>query len=495
MVSSSDSLDEALGNVEQWSDLIVDHEAPPSSSRRSSQIPRSLSVHNEYVDEPSATPRTHQPFDADQLHSSPNISLLDEISVALDHLYPTTRPTSNETTTDQFQEPAEDTLTNGNHANHLALDDAGGNSAELVTSNINTPMDTSLSVAPSVEIPSTPPAEREIPSTTTSLEYQPQLTIHDHNEDIHSTVRAHSSVESSGTEEPLLPTQTIEEEVVSDEVSLKTLSEIESAEQNGQESPNIQVTLIDEKHEEEPSSLPNPISPYSLLLDGGVTYQSELPADNGVRSTSTHYEDFFDAVSRQETGDVYEPALDLIIAPVPVEKSESTADTLASSLLSINGTMREDTPVEQQIFVDDGTKLIDETPIENSERSMEVAQPAEECIDQLEIQMTNDQNDPHAAKQNISDSVTRSSEPTRPKFTLRLKPMLSVNNGDRLQLEVHFLAHPEPSVSDFPHACVDSSMCCPSPVRSLGTSRPAFSRHRPMYRSNTPVTTTCLVPS
>lgn len=46
----------------------------------------------------------------------------------------------------------------------------------------------------------------------------------------------------------------------------------------------------------------------------------------------------------------------------------------------------------------------------------------------------------------ISKESSMIIEPQRPKFIQRLKPTLTVQQGEKLQLEVHFLAHPEPTV-------------------------------------------------
>ena len=450
--SSSDSLEDALGNVEQWSDVIVDHEVQPTSSRRSSQIPRSLSTHNEYVDEPFMIEGIHQLLqtsEVDQLQSRANVSLLDEISVALDYLYPPTKPYSNgeKAHTDaepnstfkvnglatyQFDEPTENRSSNGNHVQRLPSDDHEEIRVDLVTSNVDdssssswsecqTQTDTPLSVATSVEIPYTQSDEIEIPC-------QLELTIHYEDEDrsnvdkgINSTVRAQSSIETSGVEEPLPESDPAVVKVTDGIMTIP--SEAESGETDGEKEP----------------------APRSLELDGGITVARQKD-----------HEEFFDAASGQETVEFYEPELDLTtILPLTTDKNEFATDIPTSLLPPTNGAVDEHTPVEETDSLAAVKTPIVETPLEENEPTAVDVIPPEECID-------------HDAKrsesvvlQSSSDSVTSPIEPlvveeskvftletTRPKFTLRLKPMLAVNRGDRLQLEVHFLAQPEPTVSN-----------------------------------------------
>ena len=51
-----------------------------------------------------------------------------------------------------------------------------------------------------------------------------------------------------------------------------------------------------------------------------------------------------------------------------------------------------------------------------------------------------------AVAEKLQHDAAVEQEPIRPKFSLRLKPTITINNGDKLQLEVHFTGHPEPKV-------------------------------------------------
>jgi hypothetical protein len=97
--SSPNSLDEALGNVEQWSDVIVDNDARELSSlRRHSQNSHILPSANEYVDEQYFAYSLKQPLavsSAEVLDKTPStmppeskqdVPLLDEINVTLSQL-------------------------------------------------------------------------------------------------------------------------------------------------------------------------------------------------------------------------------------------------------------------------------------------------------------------------------------------------------------------------------------------------------------------------
>ena len=57
--------------------------------------------------------------------------------------------------------------------------------------------------------------------------------------------------------------------------------------------------------------------------------------------------------------------------------------------------------------------------------------------------------EPHAVPDPLpAESVIAQTEPSssRPKFTLRLQPIITIQHGDKLQLEVRFTAQPEPTV-------------------------------------------------
>lgn len=89
--SSPNSLDDALGDVEQWSDMIIDHDVHSISSSRSlTKISHFNSTHNHYVDEPNTIQHSKSLSDLASLHRrGVHVSLLDEINVVLDKLYPT----------------------------------------------------------------------------------------------------------------------------------------------------------------------------------------------------------------------------------------------------------------------------------------------------------------------------------------------------------------------------------------------------------------------
>lgn len=90
----------------------------------------------------------------------------------------------------------------------------------------------------------------------------------------------------------------------------------------------------------------------------------------------------------------------------------------------------------------------------NIDVQIEVEKPEESLPDQTEPETSADVTTEAMPMETLStdmkaSAVVASDEPQRPKFVQRLKPTWTVPQGDKLELEVRFLANPEPTVSQF----------------------------------------------
>jgi hypothetical protein len=101
-----------------------------------------------------------------------------------------------------------------------------------------------------------------------------------------------------------------------------------------------------------------------------------------------------------------------------------------------------------------------------STSSIETNETEEKSIDKTESLGQKNTEDVYSSE---TPSVSQQ-ELLRPKFSFRLKPTITINAGDNLKLEVHFLGQPEPKVKQeiFSHMIIDYLH------RSHGISNPMY---------------------